>query len=196
MCGRFYVAGDRDEQDEALHALIAEAQSKCRTPIKTGEVFPGDTAAVIGCDRALNVKAFGMLWGMPRFDNKGAVINARSETADRLKMFSESSRLRRLVVPVSCYYEWEKRDGRKYKYGIWQKGENLTLLCGLYAFDENGAARFVILTRDAASDIGFIHSRMPLILPKDALSDWLSHDVDYRDMLKAAVTDMEYKSIA
>ena len=44
MCGRYYVEPESDMEE--LAELIAEAKRKS-DEVKTGEVFPSDTAAVI-----------------------------------------------------------------------------------------------------------------------------------------------------
>ena len=40
--------------------------------------------------------------------------------------------------------------------------------------------------------IAHIHDRMPVILPREALSDWLNPKYRGEEILKAAVTDMEF----
>ena len=49
MCGRYYV---EPESSSELEKLIAEAKRKS-DEVKTGEVFPSDTAAVIANNRQL-----------------------------------------------------------------------------------------------------------------------------------------------
>lgn len=50
---------------------------------------------------------------------------------------------------------------------------------------------FTILTREPAAAISFIHDRTPVILPKEAVSDWLNIRYDARDVLAGAVQDVE-----
>ena len=56
-----------------------------------------------------------MLWGFPRFDGKGLLINARAENALERKTFRESVRHRRCVIPAKGFYEWN-RDKEKFSY--------------------------------------------------------------------------------
>ena len=51
-------------------------------------------------------KAEEMLWGFPRFEGNGLIINARAETALERRTFRESVRRRRCVVPARGFYEW------------------------------------------------------------------------------------------
>ena len=75
------------------------------------------------------------------------------------------------------------------KYAIQPKGSSVTWLCGLYRF-ENDMPVFVILTRDAADDIRFIHDRMPLMMPEELVSDWIKPDSDPDVIVKQALTQM------
>ena len=91
MCGRYYVEPESDMEE--LAELIAEARRKAESAgeeVKTGEVFPSDTAAVIANNRQLKPAVFPMRWG---FERKGGslVINARSETAADKTLFRESA---------------------------------------------------------------------------------------------------------
>ena len=77
MCGRYYIDSDEPAMGTMLSALSPEA------PIHGGEVFPSNMAPVITRHGELTT----MLWGFPRFDGKGLIINARSETAAEKPMF-------------------------------------------------------------------------------------------------------------
>ena len=62
-------------------------------------------------------------------------------------------------------------------------------MAGIYRI-ENGAPR--VYDSDAGTAaISFIHDRTPVILPKEAVSDWLNIRYDARDVLADALQDME-----
>ena len=102
---------------EELAELKAEARGKAESAgeaVKTGEVFPSDTAAVIANNRQLKPTVFPMRWGFERRGG-GLVINARSETAAEKQLFRESAQLRRCLIPASCNFERERcADGMVY----------------------------------------------------------------------------------
>ena len=110
-----------------------------------GEVFPGDRVPVLCLSRAGNLRPFAMDWGYTLSDGK-KLINARSETAAEKPMFRESMRLRRCLMPMSAYFEWEKREGGKRKYRI---------------------------APAAAPEIEFIHGRMPVLLSAADREVWI-----------------------
>jgi len=51
---------------------------------------------------------------------------------------------------------------------------------------------FTILTRNVTPELKAIHARMPVILPKDRMVDWLSPERNYKDFL----TDTMFLQIA
>ena len=136
-----------------------------------GEVFPGDRVPVLCLSRAGNLRPFAMDWGYTLSDGK-RLINARSETAAEKPMFRESMRLRRCLLPMSAYFEWERRADGKRKYRIAPAEEGPFYLAGLYRF-EGVRPVCTVLTRAAAPEIEFIHGRMPVLLSAAAREDWI-----------------------
>ena len=136
-----------------------------------GEVFPGDRVPVLCLSRAGNLRPFAMDWGYTLGDGK-KLINARSETAAEKPMFRESMRLRRCLLPMSAYFEWERREDGKRKYRIAPAEEGPFYLAGLYRF-EGARPVCTVLTRAAAPEIEFIHGRMPVLLCAGEREDWV-----------------------
>lgn len=52
---------------------------------------------------------------------------------------------------------------------------------------------FTILTRAPAPQIAFIHDRMPVILPRGVVRDWLNPDYHSEELLNSAVLDVGYQ---
>ena len=189
MCGRFYVPEDASIQ--MIRAIVERLEHR-NVKVKTGDVFPGDMAAVVASNRRLQPQPFAMEWGFRLSDGK-RIINARSETAAQKAMFADGIRQRRCLIPAQHYYEWEKANGRKVKYAIEPEGAEGFFLAGIYRI-EAGKPVFTVLTRNASECIAFIHERMPVILPGEATSDWLNPKYHGDDILKAAMTQMKYQN--
>lgn len=183
MCGRFYVEKDDPEIMRIVFSASNDAEPK------TGEVYPSDTVAVI----SPSGEPTTMRWGFSRYDGKGEIINARSETAAEKNMFRRALMEERCLVPASWYFEWEKRGGKKIKYALEARDSAVTWLAGLARTDAiTGERSFVILTRPVWGGIAFIHDRMPVILPRELHDEWLNghepeqtmdhsiQEVDYR----------------
>ena len=186
MCGRYFI----DIGDAELSRLVSAAGR--RAAVKTGEIFPSDTAAVIANSRSLRPAVFPMRWGFER-PGGGLVINARSETASQKPMFRESSRLRRCLVPASFYFEWGHGPGARVKYELYPERSGIVYLGGLYTIDASGVPRFVILTREAAPGIAFIHDRMPVLVPPGRCGDWLSQRFTLDELLDSAETGLCFR---
>src|SRR5574344_2147574 len=138
MCGRYYIA----PEDEPMKELIAHVTNSAE--LKLGEIFPTDHAPVI-IPHGEVVSAF---WGFPKFDGKGEIINARSETAEEKRTFRYAFQNARCLIPASCYYEWQNDNGRKKRYTFSLPDDNIIYLGGISQTDmETGEKRFVILTR-------------------------------------------------
>lgn len=190
MCGRYFV--DRAESAEDLERII-DALNRKGQIVKMGEIFPSDTVPVIANTKALTPAAFAMPWGYRMPDGK-LIINARSETAADKPLFRDGMQHRRCLLPALSYFEWEKRAAGKVKYAIKPAGLNMFYMAGLYRI-EGSQARCTILTRSPAESISFIHDRMPVLLHKDAVQDWLNPRYNAGDVLRAAIMNVTFTPV-
>ena len=108
------------------------------------------------------------------------------------------------MIPASWYYEWgippseigyhnanEQHKIKKEKYAIQPEGSEITYLAGLYRFEEHRGVQipmFAVITRAAVAPISDIHDRMPLILGKENLNEWVRPDGDPAKIAKKALT--------
>lgn len=211
MCGRFYVEPE-DPYFRELEKRVESSPLAGRFPGKTpaaadgsfgGEVFPENVVPVLAPNRAGEQSVFPMQWGFVLPASGGGkrpprMINARSETAGLKPLFRESWAQRRCVIPATAYFEWEHRPdsagrpraGRKYR--IRPKDGSRAYLAGLYRM-EAGLPSFVVLTRAPAEDLSWMHDRMPVLLPEAAIGAWLSRTENPEEILRAAVTETEWK---
>lgn len=195
MCGRYYIADD--DSDVMLPGYVAEAQRRAEAMnvslVTVGEVRPTNFATVIA-PSAKNRKpdAFPMKWGFIHPARGMLVFNTRSETATQKALFATSIEDRRCLIPASCYFEWQKADGKKIKYAIKPKSTPL-YLAGLYIRSSKECIPcFSILTMDAAESIKAIHARMPVMIPQDRISDWLSPSNPYNEVVQQIASDLDY----
>lgn len=189
MCGRYNFS--KNSSSPMVQKVLENLQDR-QIEVKTGEVNPGDIAAVIARNRKLEPQAFGMKWGYKLPDGK-LIFNARSETAAQKAMFSDGMRQRRCLIPADCYYEWQKTGQGKQKYQLAPSDANGFFLAGIYRI-EQGSAVFSVLTKEPVGSIAFIHHRMPVILPREAMSDWLNPRYNGIEILNAAVGDIRFDS--
>ena len=199
MCGRYWVEKSPEFEiivDEMNQSSLVRQWQGMATIKTNGEIRPTDVVPVIAPNRRGNRTVFPMKWG---FSGKSLLVNARCESAGDKPTFRDSWKSRRCIVPASWYFEWEHlqgSDGKMHtgsKYKIQPKDSAMTWLCGLYRI-ENGLPVFVILTREPAKEIRFIHDRMPLILPERYINDWIRPDTRPEELLPAAMTDMTFET--
>lgn len=182
MCGR-YAFDDIKEIYEArriLDEISSRLGREAAENVKTGEVFPGDTAAGVISSGGIQ-QADALLWGYPLKDTKRLVINARSETAFLLPMFRKSAVSKRCLLPCTGYFEWKKTQHGSEKYKIGLENGDMFYLGGLFEVYKDGSEsikRFVIITGEADKEIREIHTRMPLIITEDKKDEWFSAGLD------------------
>lgn len=185
MCGRFVVLDDGDiEEISKIAREIDMKYNSQNLSMKTGEVFPTNNVAILALQNTTPTLSL-MKWGFPKWDGKGVIINAKSETSAEKKMFSAALLDRRCIIPSTGFYEW-MQDVRKpkTKYKFNSPDSPMLYMAGVFTNfsshepNEPLTERFVILTRAANSDISDVHSRMPVILYKDEISRWL-RDYEY-----------------
>ncbi|MCR5467247.1 MAG: SOS response-associated peptidase [Lachnospiraceae bacterium] len=201
MCTRYALEKDLPElkeiADEVLQSLLAQrfVATHARPIVTSGEVRPTDIVPVIAPNAKGLKTVFPMQWGFLNKDNKRTLFNARVETAGEKPTFKDAWQSHRCIIPASYYFEWahfKSPDGREKtgdKYAIQPSGCTLTWLCGLYRI-ENGYPVFVILTKEPTVELAKIHDRMPLMLPKDRIEDWINPSSNPEELLSYALTDM------
>lgn len=176
MCGRYEFSSEEDINE--IQTILQEIDADFpEASFKTGEIFPTGHAPVYTASDGkpgLGV----MQWGFPKWDGKGVIINAKSETAAEKRTFSRLLEEKRCVIPSTGFYEWYKKDKvkRKDKYLFQMKDSPMLYMAGLYnKFQDGEDIRecFVIFTRAANRSIQDIHDRMPVILHKNELENWL-----------------------
>lgn len=176
MCGRYYVD---DETAREIEKLVKEIDDRARWSRLAGDVHPTEEAPVL-IGKNDQVKLAWQRWGFSGFQGNGVIFNSRSETALRKSMFRESILHRRAVIPCTWFYEWSKA---KEKAAFFREDSPVLFLAGF--FNTFGAEeRFVILTTEANRSVAPVHDRMPLILERDEIRDWILNDETFQSMIR------------
>ncbi|MCR4590746.1 MAG: SOS response-associated peptidase [Lachnospiraceae bacterium] len=165
MCARYEVSSYMmDEVYQIVRTVDKDLLVESR------EISPTESAPVIA-GRKDELYCEGMKWGFSGRDKKGVVFNARSEGADEKPMFRESLQNRRCVIPAVRFFEWNKN---KEKVTFSLPGSGIIYLGGLYRFEDDGP-RFTMLTTAANAVMKPVHDRMPLIIDRGQIGNWI-HD--------------------
>lgn len=179
MCGRYTISIDEQEIRDIVNAIT---QQHPGAEVKTGEIYPTNPAPVLLAVQD-GIRPEVAVWGFPNFRSKsGVIINARAETALNKKTFRESLLTRRCVIPSTGFFEWTK-DARKQKYLFRESGNPLLYMAGFYN-DYGGERRYVILTTDANQSVREIHNRMPIIVHRQEIDDWVENETATQKILE------------
>lgn len=167
MCGRFHMGANDKEINDILDKL---PESEKNVQIKFGDIYPPYYVPVLTQDKhPLLCK-----WGFGRFDGKGVMINARSETVTDKQTFRKSFLERRCLIPASGFYEW---DTDKHKYYFNRADGKLLYLGGFYR-NEDGTDKFIILTKQSTPPVEKYHNRIPIIV-REEVKDYYLNDTDF-----------------
>lgn len=195
MCGRYAAAKD-------VAALVEEFEV-ARPPDETlppdYNVAPSKQVYMVvdrqtddGIQRQLRTAKWGLVpsWAKdPKIGNR--LINARIETAAEKPSFRRAWTKRRCLLPADGYYEWYAGEGRKQPFFIHRPDGSSLAMAGLFEFWKDGEDWLVttcVLTTSAPDELGRIHDRMPLLVPRENWGVWL--DPNHVPTLDLAVPAM------
>ncbi len=155
--------------------------------------------AQLTAERQLRAVTWGLVPSWAKDPKIGSrMINARMETVAERPAYRRAFEKRRAILPADGYYEWYQSDtghqaqtqtpvsrnkSRKQPFFIRPKDGSILAMAGLYelwrdpARAEDDPLRWkwtaTVITTDATDDLGRIHDRMPLMLPRASYADWL-----------------------
>lgn len=199
MCGRYQLTTEENIQE--IQEIVIEINRRYMdktilSQMKLGEIRPTDIVPVIANSKSFEPKPFLMQWGFSGFGEKPKpIINAVSETALTKNLFRKPLLERRCLVPATHFYEWQDTGYRKVKHAI-KTVEPMIYMAVMYRFeDRQHLPKFTILTRPATDSILHIHNRMPVILPKEYIMEWLNPSADISALIAASDERMVYQAI-
>lgn len=190
MCCRFYT-DDTTKKD--IIGLVASYDKKINW-LREGDVHPGDPATVI-LKEGGGLFARDMKWGMAG-KNASLLINARAESVQEKKTFSDSVKERRCVIPAKHFYEWDA-DKNRVQFSV--EGEKSVYLAGIY--EESGEETvFAVLTTAANDSMKPVHDRMPLVLSREEIAPWICEGGKTEEILKKVPAELtpyrEYEQLS
>ncbi|MBX3450460.1 MAG: SOS response-associated peptidase [Planctomycetaceae bacterium] len=178
MCGRFTLRANPAELVEIFELTrLPEISPRYN-------IAPTQPVLVVRLDRGFRVPSL-LRWGLvPHWAKDLSIgaraINARSETVHEKPMFRQAFERRRCLIPADGYYEWipgeegGKRqplfhhlaDDRPFAFaGLWDSWDSL---------EGETVETCTILTTTPNDVVAQFHDRMPVILPEDHWTTWLS----------------------
>jgi len=185
MCGRYAL--NISGEDLALE-FAAGVKDAAFTP-SNWNISPTTVIPFINADdekgeiRNVNTASWGLIPSWAKDASRASnAINARVESISEKPTFKSAFKSRRCLIPVTGYYEWATELGKykpKQPFYISHKNKHSLAIAGIYESWVNPVSKqsvqsAAIITREAVGILAPIHHRMPIILPKDLWSTWLS----------------------
>lgn len=189
MCGRFTMVRLSDFTD-----VFPWIRAPAVEPPPRYNIAPGQpVAAALNCaEPAIEFLRWGLV---PAWADDPCIgdrlINARAESIAAKPSFAASLRRRRCVIPASGFYEWRSEpDGRRTPIYITRRDGAPIAFAGLWdvwhAPDGSELRTCAIITVPAAASVRAIHHRMPAILRRGDVRQWLKPgEVQPEDVLPA-----------
>ena len=182
MCNAYTIRG------EPISPFVCDLlgiPNDLRVERKTKLVRPTDTVPVVRMTH-VNYEQLEMHWGLiPAWSKtmpERPLTNARSETVDELKSFSEAFHKRRCIMPAAEFYEWIKRTKQRVTF---QPKDGEFLFAGLWESwksDDKTIESCVMLTTAANDVMAPVHDRMPVILKPEDCVKWLNLDTPIEEL--------------
>jgi len=161
MCGRYLF---KQEKDDEVEAWLNELDIQDTSDLSLNVVYPSQKTIVLKKD----LKPMIARWGHTKWDTKGVVINARSETVQTSPFFKEHIKERRCVIKADGFYEWDKE---KRKFFVSEATDKPLYMAGIYDEENN----FSIITDEVHTSFSTLHSRVPLFIPEKYVNQYLEN---------------------
>ena len=180
MCGRFTLTTDLEDLAERFSFQAANLSVKPHYNIAPSQ----QVLTVIGGDE----RHVGLLrWGLiPSWAKDSAIgnrmINARAETVAEKPSFRRALQKRRCLVLADGFYEWKAEGKKKTPMYIALTDHQPFGFAGLWETWKSPEGETIhsctIITTTPNTLMESIHTRMPVILPRDAEAAWLDRSLE------------------
>jgi putative SOS response-associated peptidase YedK len=177
MCGRFSLTLEPADLQDAFPEFSFPAQGAPRYNVAPSQpilCLPNN-----GTDKA-DFYVWGLIpsWAKdPTIGNR--MINARAETLSEKPSFRSAYKNHRCLIFADGFYEWQARPGEKSKAPHFFRLKSRTpfVFAGLWELwqppDGSEVLSATIITCEPNEKVAPIHNRMPVILHRDAYTQWL-----------------------
>ena len=155
MCGRFTLRNIRDVKSQFNLSFDC---------LPNFNIAPSDKTPVLLGELTMMPWGFSPAWAKSSIK----IINARIETLNQKPSFRSASRC---LILADGWYEWGTSNSGKFPF-FFHRGGDLILFAGICTQVEEKPG-FAIVTKDADENIQAIHHRMPLIIEKNQVDEWI-----------------------
>ncbi len=101
---------------------------------------------------------------------------ARAETVWERASFKNLIRRYRCIIPANGFYAFDRKKSQRRAWHIGGDTEHALALGGIRQYNADGIMQICILTIEDDGALAGIDDRVPVIVPRDRLRDWLNSD--------------------
>lgn len=185
MCGRFVLDATREAVQRLFRVQIDGPFAPRFNIAPTQPVLFVHASGSSRAGRAVDYARWGLIPAWHKDPaNAQIMINARSETVLDKPSFRGPIRHRRVLVPATHFYEWQREGQTTQPYAVNRKNpdapDGLFALAGIVdelAGPDGGILlTLALLTQEADGALATIHHRMPVVVPPAHFGSWLDTD--------------------
>ncbi|MCS6984600.1 MAG: SOS response-associated peptidase [Leptospiraceae bacterium] len=167
MCARYELLASVKELKDYLGL-----SQEITFPLPQKEIFPSESALVLTPSPNM-MELTIMNWGFSFLKEKkrSLVFNIRVESFSQKPYFQKLAYQNRCVVPATAFFEWQKKGIKGLKWSFTPQDGKFLFFAAIYR--KANPLEFAIITCKAKKPVTDIHDRMPLLLPKDYVKDYL-----------------------
>jgi putative SOS response-associated peptidase YedK len=184
VCGRFNSISSGKDFALAYGAEFSDAELQ-----PSHNVTPTSKIYVLAHEetKKIDVVTWGLVPSWSKDKTRSAsMINARSETLAEKPSFRNLLTKNRCVIPIQGFYEWQvlsvessrPTKPKKQAHYISRSDGQVMTLAGLWTTwkDTDGSLlrTCTIITIEATNKLAAIHHRMPVILERESIDEWLA----------------------
>ncbi len=179
MCGRKTLTKGKME---IIEELMIDEWDDSSEYSPSYNIAPTDISPVMIADkdnRVVKMMRWGLIPSWAKDDKFAArMINARAESLQIKPSFKDLISANRCVVISDGFYEWQKTGGIKQPYYIKDPDGFLLPMAGLWSVWKDTAGNavytYTIITTKSNAQMGALHDRMPVILHKENIDQWIN----------------------
>jgi putative SOS response-associated peptidase YedK len=196
MCGRYAQSLNTSELAEEFGIgaqTPAEELPSSWNIAPTNPIYIVRASQSVANQRELSTASWGIMahWHQSESEARASqshAINARSESIHEKPTFRSAFRTQRCLIPADGYYEWATALGKyspKQPFYISSTKTRSLPIAGIWStwksMEGDVIQSAAIITREAVNELATIHSRMPVMMPRDRWDAWLDpgqHEVE------------------
>jgi putative SOS response-associated peptidase YedK len=182
MCGRYASARSADVLAAEFEAGLIERDAMPAASFNVAPTTAVATVVVADNRRVLTAMRWGLVPSWADDESvAGRLINARLETVRERPAFRDAVVRRRCLLPADGWYEWQKcADGSRQPYYLSAPDGDVLGFAGLWESWRSPEGRLLrtvtIVTAAAPDDLGHVHDRAPVVVPRGLWGTWLDPD--------------------